>query len=112
MPTKNQLASSAWFDRDPDNILIFHQKRNAADGTFTKDAPAKLSCQKARWGEPFAVDLEYRKGFFYPWSLERRNGVPVAAPLATRPPGPSPMPEQSRFESDDDDDFNPLTDGL
>jgi len=70
MPTKNDIASSAWFDRDPDNILVFHQKRNREDGTFALGAPAKLSCQKARWGEPFAVELEYRKGFFYPWSLD------------------------------------------
>ncbi len=71
MPTKNNIASSAWFDRDPDNILVFHQKRRD-DGTFDPDTKAKLSCQKARWGEPFAVELEYRKGFFYPWSLEGR----------------------------------------
>jgi replicative DNA helicase len=98
MPTKNQLASSAWFDRDPDNILVFHQKRNQADGTFVKDLPATLSCQKARWGEPFAVELEYRKGFFYPWSLEPR--ADAARSLAQRPPGPSPMPAPG---SDDDD---------
>ncbi len=71
MPTKNQLASSAWFDRDPDNILVFHQKRKG-DGTFDAAEKAKLSCQKARWGEPFAVEFEYQKGFFYPWSLEGR----------------------------------------
>ena len=69
MPTKNDMASSAWFDRDPDNILVFHQKRNQADGTFEKGAKARLSCQKARWGEPFAIELDYEKGFFYPWSL-------------------------------------------
>lgn len=73
MPTKNQLASSAWFDRHPDNILVFHQKR-APDGTFAKEAKAMLACQKSRWGEPFAVELEYQGGFFYPWGLLPRGG--------------------------------------
>ena len=107
MPTKNQLASSAWFDRDPDNILVFHQKRNA-DGTFSA-SPAVLSCQKARWGEPFAVELEYRKGFFYPWSLEpRAQKATHAPPLASAPARAhveSPSPAQYL-------DDNPLTDGL
>lgn len=71
MPTKNDLASSAWFDRAADNIIIFHQARTP-DGTFT-GGPAKLACQKARWGEPFAVELEYQSGFFYPWSLGGRT---------------------------------------
>lgn len=68
MPTKNELASGAWMDRHPDNILIFHQKR-AANGTFVKGANATLSCQKSRWGEPFAVELEYRSGFFHPYTF-------------------------------------------
>lgn len=86
MPTKNQLASSAWFDRDPDNILIFHQKRSP-DGTFDPKEPAKLSCQKSRWGNPFAIELQYQKGFFYPWSLERRVGPApkIERPLAAAP---------------------------
>lgn len=108
MPTKNQLASSAWFDRDPDNILVFHQKRNQADGTFVAGQSATLSCQKARWGEPFAVELEYQKGFFYPWSLERRDRAPaVVPPLATRPPGPSPLPSRDPYD-DQDNDFGGL----
>jgi replicative DNA helicase len=78
MPTKNQLASSAWFDRDPDNILVFHQKRDAARGTFVAGEPAILACQKARWGEPFAVELEYQRGFFYPWRLEPGEAKPPA----------------------------------
>ncbi len=69
MPTKNQLASSAWFDRHADNILIFHQKR-AQNGTFAGEK-GTLSCQKARWGEPFALELEYQRGFFFPWRLDK-----------------------------------------
>ena len=108
MPTKNQLASSAWFDRDPDNILVFHQKRNQADGTFDANSPAKLSCQKARWGEPFAIELEYQRGFFYPWSLERRERIPPAVkPLATRPAGPAPLAPPDPYD-DDRDDFGGL----
>lgn len=72
MPTKNELASSAWFDRHADNIFVFHQKRNP-DGTFVRDAPAVLSCQKSRWGEPFAVELTYKAGWFWPWSAEARS---------------------------------------
>jgi len=68
MPTKNDLASSAWFDRAADNIIIFHQKRDP-DGKFAKSSPAVLSLQKARWGEPNAVSIEYQGGFFYPWTL-------------------------------------------
>lgn len=68
MPTKNDLASSAWFDRHADNILIFHQRRDS-DGTFLRDVPAILSCQKSRWGEPASVSLTYQGGFFYPWVL-------------------------------------------
>ena len=67
MPTKNDLASSAWFDRSADNVLIFQQPRTP-DGTFT-GGKAKMSCQKSRWGEPFAVEFEYQNGFFYPWML-------------------------------------------
>ena len=70
MPTKNDLASSAWFDRDADNVLIFHQRRHP-DGTFAT-TKATLACQKSRWGEPFAVELEYQQGYFYPWTLEAR----------------------------------------
>jgi replicative DNA helicase len=84
MPTKNQLASSAWFDRAPDNILVFHQSRRD-DGTFDPEQRAKLSCQKSRWGEPFAVELEYRKGFFYPWSLEPRTAAPQRSLDPERP---------------------------
>jgi replicative DNA helicase len=69
MPTKNDLASSAWFDRHADNILIFHQPRNK-DGTFIPGTPAKLACQKSRYAEPFAIELEYQAGFFYPWRLD------------------------------------------
>lgn len=113
MPTKNQLASSAWFDRDPDNILIFHQNRNAKDGTFAAGQPAIMSCQKSRWGEPFAIELEYQRGFFYPWSLEPRTRVPAPAPLAVRPPGPSPVAAPSPYDPNDDDE-RPLfhTEGL
>lgn len=71
MPTKNELASGAWMDRHPDNILIFHQKRNP-NGTFAS-APATLSCQKSRWGEPFAVELDYQSGFFSPWIMSGRK---------------------------------------
>ena len=67
MPTKNDMASSAWFDRDADNIFIFHQKRNP-DQTFASNK-ATLSAQKCRWGSPFAVELEYDRGQFYPWAL-------------------------------------------
>lgn len=69
MPTKNDLASSAWFDRHADNILIFHQRRDA-DGVFDKGSKAVLACQKSRWGSPFRAELEYRRGFFFPWSLD------------------------------------------
>jgi len=31
--------------------------------------PAILSVQKVRWGQPFAVELKYEGGFFYPWTL-------------------------------------------
>lgn len=68
MPTKDEMASSQWFSRHADNIMVFHQKRTP-EGTFDKDAKAKLACQKSRWGEPFAIDLEYQQGFFYPWNL-------------------------------------------
>ena len=70
MPTKNEMASSAWFDRHADNIFIFHQKRSP-DGTFAPNAKAMLSAQKCRWGSPFAVELEYKQGFFFPWQLDR-----------------------------------------
>lgn len=68
MPTKNSLASSAWFDRAADNIMILHQKRSP-DGTFAPHTPAILSCQKSRWGKPFRVELEYQGGMFFPWRL-------------------------------------------
>lgn len=71
MPTKNQLASSAWFDRHADNIWVFHQARKP-DGTFA-GGNAQFSCQKARWGSPFSAELEYRMGFFWPWSLLPRG---------------------------------------
>jgi RecA-family ATPase len=67
LPTKNEIASSMWFDRVTDNLMVFHQKR-AEDGTF-KDEDAILSCQKARWGTPFAASLQYRGGWFYPYHL-------------------------------------------
>jgi len=68
MPSKEQLASSAWFDRHADNTLIFHQERTEQQ-TFIEGKPAVLACQKARWGSPFSVELEYRAGFFWPWRL-------------------------------------------
>lgn len=68
MPTKDEMASSQWFSRHADNIMVFHQKRTA-EGIFDKDAKAKLACQKSRWGEPFSIELEYKQGFFYPWNL-------------------------------------------
>jgi len=74
MPTKNDLAGSAWFDRHADNIFIFHQKRNL-DGTFVKNIPATLSVQKCRWGSPFAIELEYMGGFFFPWALGKREAI-------------------------------------
>lgn len=76
MPTKNDIAGSAWFDRDADNILIFHQKRNP-DGTFVKGPNYKpekgiLSAQKVRWGSPFAIEIEYKAGHFFAWDINRK----------------------------------------
>ena len=68
MPTKDEMASTQWFSRHADNILVFHQKRTP-EGIFEKGTKAKLACQKSRWGEPFAVELDYQSGFFYPWNL-------------------------------------------
>lgn len=76
MPTKNDLASSAWFDRDADNIGIFWQARDK-DGTFDPRVKAALVFQKARWlGKTFRVELEYQGGFFYPWTLEPETQRP------------------------------------
>ncbi len=73
MPTKNDIASSVWFDRHADNVGIFHQWRSP-DGTFDKSKKAKLSFPKVRWGDgPFACELEFQKGFFYPWNLLPRG---------------------------------------
>jgi len=79
-PTKNDIAGSAWFDRDVDNVMMFNQERGK-DMTFDPNEPARLSCQKCRWGQPFAVELTWQRGFFHPWSLK-----PSANPFEDRTP--------------------------
>jgi len=67
MPSLNQLASSAWFARHADNVWILHTPRGP-DHTFT-GAPTKLACQKGRYGDTPVVELEYRCGVLWPWTL-------------------------------------------